>query len=141
MLLQLATFPQIPRADRVVQPAGPQARPVRADVDAGRTVRVALELAHQRLVVQIPHGYVAVAAARKAHLRVGTDGERVAGGRRRRQLRLYPGRRAGQVPDRQVGRFAPDDQRSAVREQLHGADIVVSLLRIITNRPLKGRVC
>lgn len=44
MLLQLAALPQVPGADRVVQPSGPQLRAVVGDVDAAGAVRVALEL-------------------------------------------------------------------------------------------------
>ena len=35
---------------------------------------------HQRLVVQVPHGDVAIAAAGEADLGVGADGQGVAGG-------------------------------------------------------------
>lgn len=68
MLGQLTALSQVPGADRVVQAARPQARSIGAHVDAGRAVRVALELSHQRLVVQVPHGDVAVRAAAEANL-------------------------------------------------------------------------
>ena len=54
---------------------------------------MALELAHQLLVVQVPYGDVAVRAAAEADLRVGTDGQRVAGRCARRQLGLDARRR------------------------------------------------
>jgi len=82
----------------------------------------------ERLVVQVPHGDVAVAAAGEAHLGVGADGQRVAGGRRRRQLRLDAGRGRGQVPDGQRARLAAHDQRAAVGQQAAGADVVVPVL-------------
>ena len=55
---------------------------------------------NERLVVQVPDGDVAVAAAAEADLRVGTDGERVAGGRARRQLRLDARRRLQPADDK-----------------------------------------
>lgn len=99
MLLQLTAFPQIPRAHCVVQAAGPQAGAVGADVDAGGAVGVSLELAHQRLIVQIPNGDVAVAAAREAHLRVGTDGQCVARGGGRCQFGFDARCGTSQVPN------------------------------------------
>lgn len=128
MLLQLSTFPEVPRSDRVIQPAGPQPDAVGADVDAGSAIRVTLELSHQRLVVQVPHGNVAIAAAREAHLRVGTDGQRVAGRSRRGEFSLDSRCRTRQIPDGQVRCFPADDQRPAVRQELHRADVVVTLL-------------
>lgn len=71
VLLQLPPFPEVPRAHRVVQAAGPQLGAVRGDVDAGRAVGVTLELPDQGLIVQVPHGDVAVTAAAEAHLGVG----------------------------------------------------------------------
>lgn len=56
---------------------------------------------HQRLVVQVPHGNVAVAAAGEADLRVRADGQGVAGGGRGRQLRLDARGWGGQIPDGQ----------------------------------------
>lgn len=44
MLLELSALPQIPGADSVVEPSGPQFGPVVGDVDAAGSVRVALEL-------------------------------------------------------------------------------------------------
>jgi len=82
----------------------------------------------QRLVVQIPHGYVSVGAAGEADLGVGADGQSVARGRGRSQLGLDPRGRRGQVPDRQSARLAPDDESPAVRKQPTGADVVVSVL-------------
>lgn len=60
MLVKLATLSEVPGAHGVVQSSGPQSVSVGRDVDAAGTVRVTLELPDQRLVVQIPHGDVAV---------------------------------------------------------------------------------
>ena len=68
MLGQLAPLTQIPRSHRVVKSTSPQPSSVGAHVDARSAVRVALELPHQRLIVQIPHGDVSVRAATKANL-------------------------------------------------------------------------
>jgi len=107
----------------------PEFGSVGGDVYAASAVRVSLELAHQRLVLQVPNGNVAVAAAAEAHLRVGTDGERVARRRRRGQLGLDARRGRRQVPDGQVARLPTHDQRPTVRQQLHRADVVVPLLQ------------
>ena len=69
VLCQLSSLTQIPRAHRVVQTARPQSGPVGAHVDARGAVRMALELAHQRLIVQIPHGDVSVRATAEANLK------------------------------------------------------------------------
>ena len=60
MLGQLTAFTKIPRSDRVVQSSRPQSRSIRTHVNARSAVRVTLELPHQRLIVQIPHGNVSV---------------------------------------------------------------------------------
>ena len=44
MLLELASLSEVPAADRVVQPSRPQLGAVVGDVDAARSVCVALEL-------------------------------------------------------------------------------------------------
>lgn len=44
MLLELPSLSQIPGADRVVQPSGPQFGPIVGDVDTAGSVCVALEL-------------------------------------------------------------------------------------------------
>ena len=44
MLLELASLSEVPAADRVVQASRPQLGAVVGDVDAARSVRVALEL-------------------------------------------------------------------------------------------------
>lgn len=115
MLLQLPSFPQVPRSHRVVQSSGPKPDAVRADVDAGSAIGVTLELPHQRLVVQVPHGNVAIAAAREAYLRVGTDGQRVTGRSCRGEFSLDSRRRTRQIPDGQVRCFTADDQCSPIR--------------------------
>ena len=75
----------------------------------------------QGLVVQVPHGDVAVAAAGEADFGVGADGQRVAGGRRGGELSLDAGRGGGQVPDGERAGLPPNDQRAAVGEQLAGS--------------------
>jgi len=79
--------------------------------------------------VEVPDHDVAVAAAGEADLVVGGDGQRVAGGRRRRELRLDAGGGRGQVPDGQRAGLATHDQGPPVRQQLAGADVVVPVLR------------
>lgn len=44
MLLELSSLPQIPGADRVVEPSGPQFGPIVGDVNTAGSVCVALEL-------------------------------------------------------------------------------------------------
>lgn len=44
MLLKLPALPQIPGADRVVEPSGPQFGPVVGNIDTAGSVCVALEL-------------------------------------------------------------------------------------------------
>lgn len=117
VLLQLAAFAQIPGSDRVIEPSSPQLSAVRRDVNTGGAVSVALELAHELLVVQVPHSDVAVRAAAEANVRVGADGERVARGRRRGKLGLDARRRTAEVPDAYGARLAADDQRAAVGKQ------------------------
>lgn len=109
MLLQLSSFPQIPRADRIVQSAGPQFRSVRRNVDAGGAVRVTLELSQQRLILYIPDGDVPVAAAAEADFRVGGDGQSVTSWRVRGQFRFDPWRWTRQVPNAEVARFTAYD--------------------------------
>lgn len=70
VLLQLSAFAKIPGAHGVVKAAGPQFGPVGGDVDAGRAVCMALELPDQRLILQVPNGNVAIAAAAEADLGV-----------------------------------------------------------------------
>lgn len=78
MLVKLSALRQIPRANCVVEASSPQLETIVADVDAGGTVSVTLELSHQRLVVQVPHGNVTVGTAAEADLRVGRDGQCIA---------------------------------------------------------------
>lgn len=93
MLLQLPAFAKVPGAHGVVEATGPQFRSVGGDVDAGRAVRVTLELPDQRLILQVPHGDIAVAAATEADLRVRRDRQGIACGRRRSQFCFNSGRR------------------------------------------------
>lgn len=52
----------------VIESAGPQLSAVSGDVYAGGAVRVSLELPHQRLVVEVPHCYVAIRTTAEANL-------------------------------------------------------------------------
>lgn len=80
MLLELSAFSKIPRANRVVQSTGPQFRAIGGNVDAGRSIRVTLELSDQSLILKIPDGDAAVAAAAEADLRIRRDRQSVTGG-------------------------------------------------------------
>ena len=83
---------------------------------------------HQRLVVQVPHGDVAVTAAGEADLGVGADGQGVAGGGRGRQLCLDAWGWSGQVPNGQSAGFPSHYQSAAIGEQFAGTDVVISIL-------------
>lgn len=130
MLLQLTSLPQIPRAHCVVQATGPQAIAIWADVNARGTVCMTLELTHQCLIVQIPDGDVAIAAAREAHLRIGADGQCIAGGGSWCEFGFNAWCRTGQVPNWEIRCFTTNDQGAAVRQQFHWSDVVVTLLYI-----------
>lgn len=82
----------------------------------------------QRLVVEVPNGDVAVAAAGEADFGVRADGQGVAGGGRGGQLRLDAGGGGGQVPDGERAGLPAHNQGASVREELAGADVVVSVL-------------
>ena len=64
-------------------------------------VRSPADPPHQRLVVQVPHSDVAVAATGEADLGVGADGQGVAGGGRGCQLCLDARGWSSQVPNGQ----------------------------------------
>lgn len=89
-----------------------------------------MELPHQGLILQVPHGNVTVGAAGEAHFRVGRDGQRVAGRRIRGQFGLDARCGTSEIPDGQVGRFTTNDQRPTIGQKLHRADVVVPLLQI-----------
>lgn len=80
MLMQLSSFPQVPRPHSVVQATSPQFRAIRTNVYARGAVSVPLKLTHKRLILQIPDGNVAVRAARETDLGVWRDCEGVASG-------------------------------------------------------------
>jgi hypothetical protein len=102
---------------------------------------VALELAHQGLVVQVPDRNVPVAAAAEAHLGVGADGQGVAGRGGAGELSLDPGCGGSQVPDRQGARLSSHNQGSTIRQQLDGPDVVVSGETIqLRDRSLSSRL-
>lgn len=82
----------------------------------------------QRLVVEVPNGDVAVAAAGEADFGVRADGQGVAGRGRGGQLRLDAGGGGGQVPDGERAGLPAHDQGAPVWEELAGADVVVSVL-------------
>ena len=90
--------------------------------------RSPLLLPDQSLVVKVPDHDVAVAAAGEADLVVWGDGQSVAGGSRRRQLRLDARGGRGQIPDRQRAGLTANNQGSPVGEQLAGANVVVPVL-------------
>ena len=79
MLLELAALPEVPGPHSVVQSTGPQLCPISRDVNAAGPISVALELAHQGLVVQVPDCNIAITAAAEADLGVWADGQRIAG--------------------------------------------------------------
>ena len=79
--------------------------------------------------MKVPHGDVSIRAAGEAHLGVGADSERVAGGSGGSELRLYAWRLRGQVPDGQRAGLTSHDQGAAVGQQLAGADVVVPILK------------
>ena len=83
---------------------------------------------HQRLVVQVPHSNVAIAAAREADLGVRADGQGVAGGGRGRQLCLDARGGSRQVPDGQGTSFPSHYESAAIREQFAGTDVVIPVL-------------
>lgn len=74
VLLKLSSLSEIPWSHRVVQAARPQSRTIWTDVDARCTIGVTLELSDECVVVQVPHGNIAIAATRETHFRVGWDG-------------------------------------------------------------------
>lgn len=80
------------------------------------------------LVLQVPDHDVAVAAAGKADLGVGADGQGVAGRGRGGQLGLDARGGRRQVPDGQGAGLPSHDQTAAVRQQLAGTDVVVPVL-------------
>lgn len=82
----------------------------------------------KRLVVQVPHSYVPVAAAGKADFGVRADGQGIAGGGRGRQLSLDAGCGRGQVPDGECAGLTAHNECAPVREQFAGADVVVPIL-------------
>jgi len=70
VLLELPAFPEIPGAYSIVETACPEFRAIGGNVDARSAIRMTLELSDQCLILQIPHGNVAVATAAEANLRV-----------------------------------------------------------------------
>ena len=102
---------------------------------------MSLELSDLRLVVKIPNCDVSITAAAEADLGVGADGEGVAGRRRAGHLCLYPGGGGGQIPDAEVASFPTNDKGAAVRQQLDGPDVVLSLQTVqLADRGLVGRL-
>merc|ERR1719319_685712 len=125
VLLQLPALPQVPRPHRVVQPSRPQLRAICRDVDTRGPVGVALELAHQRLVVQVPHRDVAVAAAAEADLAVWRDGQGVARRSRGSHFSLNSWSWRREVPDRNGASLAAHHQGVPIGQQLDAADVVI----------------
>lgn len=89
---------------------------------------MALELPHKALVVQIPHCYVPVRTTTETDFGVWTDGQGVACGSARCQLRFDSWCRACQVPDGEVAGLAAHYEGSTVGQEFNRPDIVVSLL-------------
>ena len=146
MLLELSSLPEVPGPHSVVQSSSPELGTVSRNINTAGSVSVTLELSDQGLVVEVPHCNVPVTetkfslagtkishhqydlpAAAETHFRVRADGQSVAGWSRTRQLRLDPGLRGGQVPDRQGARLSSNYQSSSIRQQLDGSDVVLSL--------------
>lgn len=97
-------------------------------------------LPDQSLVVKVPDNNVSVTAAGEADLVVGGDGERVAGRGGRRQLRFDARSGSGQIPDGQRAGLAANDQRPSIRQQLAGADVVISVLIGRVNNSRSGKL-
>ena len=146
MLLELSSLPEVPGPDSVVQSSSPELGTISRNINTAGSVSVTLELSDQGLVVKVPHCNVPVTetkfslaatnishhqyhlpAAAETHFRVRADGQSVAGWSRTRQLRLDPGLRGGQVPDRQGARLSSNYQSSSIRQQLDRSDVVLPL--------------
>lgn len=83
---------------------------------------------HQRLVVQVPHGNVAITAAGEADLGVRAYGQGIAGGGRGCQLCLDAWGGSRQVPNGQSTGFPSHYESAAIREQFAGTDVVIPVL-------------
>ena len=81
MLIELTTLAHIPCAHCIVETAREYAHTIGRYVNAAGAVRVALKLFDKQVIVDVPHGNVAVRAAAKADLGIGRNGECVASGR------------------------------------------------------------
>jgi hypothetical protein len=68
VLLELATLPQVPRTNCVVQAPCPQLASICRNVNTGGSVGVPLKLSHKRLIVQIPNGNISITATTEADL-------------------------------------------------------------------------
>lgn len=82
----------------------------------------------QRLVMEIPDGNVAIAAAGEADLGIWADGQGVAGRGGGGKLRLDPWGGGGQIPDSERAGLPSHYQGPTVWEELAGADVVVPIL-------------
>lgn len=100
------------------------------DIYAACAICVALELPNQRLVVEIPHSNIAVAATGEADFCIRADCQSVACWGRGGQFSLDPWRRGRQVPDRKRTRFPSHNQGAAIGEEFAGTDVVVSVQAI-----------
>lgn len=119
MLLELPAFPEIPGTYGIIETACPEFRAISGDIDARSAIRMTLELSNQCLILQIPHGNVAIATAAEANLRVRRYSQSVTCWCRGGQFGFNSWRRARQIPDTKITRFAAHNQRSTVRQQFH----------------------
>lgn len=97
------------------------------DIYTASTVGVAVELPDLRLIVNVPDRDRTVRAAAEAHLTVRTDGERIAGRRLRCEFGLDARRGRAEIPDWDYARLTADDQRTIVRQQFAGSNVIITL--------------
>jgi len=102
VLLELPAFPKIPRAHGIVESTGPQLGSISRDIDTGCAIGVTLELSYERLILQVPHGDVSIAATAEADLGIRRDRQGVTRRCRGGQFGLDPRRWTRQIPDAQL---------------------------------------
>lgn len=78
--------------------------------------------------MQVPNSYVSITAAGEADFGVRADGQGVACRGRGGELGFDAGCLRGQIPDGQCAGLASNNQCAAIRQQLTGADVVISVL-------------
>lgn len=107
----------------VVQAALPELGAIVRNVNTAGSICVALELPHQHLTVQVPHGNVAIAAAPEADLGVRADGQGISGGGC--QLCFDAPGWSCQVKDGQGTGFPFNNYGWTIREQFIATDVVI----------------